>query len=56
MASPNCEITSKKLDLPPKNTMIPKNFDVLAEDKAKSEIPTHIFGDGSTDLWYHKDD
>lgn len=40
---PNCVITSKKLDLPPPNTMIPKNFDVLAENKALSEKATLIF-------------
>ena len=54
--NPKCEITSKKLDLPPKNTMIPKNFEVLAENKEKSEKPTLIFQDENTDLWYHKDD
>jgi secreted Zn-dependent insulinase-like peptidase len=27
--TPNCVITSKKLDLPPPNNLIPKNFDVL---------------------------
>lgn len=54
--NPNCEITSKKLDLPPKNTMIPKNFDILAENKEKSEKPTLILQDENTDLWYHKDD
>jgi secreted Zn-dependent insulinase-like peptidase len=31
IANPKCEIKSKKLDLPPPNTMIPKNFDVLPE-------------------------
>jgi len=53
---PNCVITSKKLDLPPPNTMIPKNFDVLAENKALSEKATLIFQDENTDLWYRKDD
>ena len=27
--APKCEIKSKKLDLPPANTLIPKNFDIL---------------------------
>jgi hypothetical protein len=31
MKNPKCEITSKKLDLPPKNLMIAKNFDLLPE-------------------------
>jgi len=29
--NPKCEIKSKKLDLPPANTMIPTNFDVLPD-------------------------
>jgi len=36
--------------------MIPKNFDVLGENKEKSEKPTLIYQDDNTDLWYHKDD
>jgi len=36
--------------------MIPKNFDVLAENKEKSVKPTLIQQDDNTDLWYHKDD
>jgi len=36
--------------------MIPKNFDVLPENKEKSEKPTLIQQDDNTDLWYHKDD
>jgi secreted Zn-dependent insulinase-like peptidase len=36
--------------------MIPKNFDVLPENKEKSEKPTLVFQDGNNDLWYHKDD
>jgi insulysin len=56
MNNPRCEITSKKLDLPPQNNMIPKNFDILAENKELSEKPTLIFQDEYTDLWYRKDD
>ena len=28
MKNPNCEIRNKKLDLPPRNNLIPKNFDI----------------------------
>ena len=37
MTQPNCEITTKKLDLPPKNTIIAKDFSVLEENKEHSE-------------------
>jgi len=56
MKNPRCEITSKKFDLPPQNNMIPKNFDILAENKELSEKPKLIFQDECTDLWYQKDD
>ena len=35
--TPNCEIKSKKLDLPPANNLIPKNFNVLDKNKAYSD-------------------
>ena len=56
MAEPKCEITQKKLDLPPKNTIIPKNFTVLDENTALSEKARRILQDENTDLWYRKDD
>ena len=34
--NPSCEIKEKKLDFPPANTMVPKNFDILPEDKSLS--------------------
>ena len=37
--NPACVIKSKKLDFPPANTMIPKNFDILAEDASLSAKP-----------------
>lgn len=41
MANPQCEIKSKKLDLPPVNNMIPTKFDVLEKDEQASAKP-HI--------------
>ena len=35
--TPTCEIKSKKLDLPPANNLIPKNFDVLDKNKDYSD-------------------
>jgi secreted Zn-dependent insulinase-like peptidase len=37
--NPACAITSKKLDFPPPNKMIPKNFDIIAEDLSLSQKP-----------------
>jgi secreted Zn-dependent insulinase-like peptidase len=54
--NPRCPIASKKLDLPPKNNMIPKNFDILEEDKESSEKAKLVYQDKYTDLWYRKDD
>jgi secreted Zn-dependent insulinase-like peptidase len=52
MREPNCEITDKKLDLPPPNTLIAKNFDILPKDAAKAQKPKEI----EEGLWYKKDD
>jgi len=56
MKNPACEIKSKKIDLPPANTLIPKNFDILAKDQEKSSKPMLLKQWEDTDLWYKKDD
>lgn len=47
----------KSLDLPPPNTLIATNFDVLPEDASLSARP-HLLQQwpGIADLWYKKDD
>jgi secreted Zn-dependent insulinase-like peptidase len=45
-----------KLDLPPPNTLLPKNFDILPEDLEKSTKPVRIVETDLIDLWYKKDD
>jgi len=45
-----------KLDLPPANTLLPKNFDILPEDAEKSQKPVRILETDLVDLWYKKDD
>jgi len=55
MKNPNCPITQKKIDLPPKNPLIPKNFDILPKDEAVSAKPVYTNLDG-VDLWFMKDD
>jgi secreted Zn-dependent insulinase-like peptidase len=42
MTEPACEIKTKKLDLPPVNNLIPKNFDILPKDENLSKEPTCI--------------
>jgi hypothetical protein len=39
MKNPNCEEKSKKLGLPPPNTLIAKNLDVIAPNKEFSQFP-----------------
>lgn len=56
MTAPACEIKTKKLDLPPVNTLIPKKFDVLPKDESLSKEPQCIQKDGSGLIWYMKDD
>jgi secreted Zn-dependent insulinase-like peptidase len=36
LQNPNCDVSEKKLDLPPANTLIPKSFDLLGKDEARS--------------------
>jgi len=54
--NPACVIKSKKLDLPPANTMIPKNFDIIAKDESLSAKPHLLKQWENTELWYKKDD
>jgi len=56
MSSPNCEIKDKKLDLPPKNNLIPKNFDILPKSENYSQVPQLLKQWPDADLWYKKDD
>lgn len=54
MREPNCDTSKLKLDLPPKNTLIPENLAVLPEDKEHGK--THLLKQwDDADLWYHKD-
>lgn len=56
MTNPSLTITSKKLDLPPPNNLIPKNFDILAKNEDQSAKPKLVKQWDDTDLWYKKDD
>jgi len=57
LLNPQIVDNGKKLDLPPPNNLLPKNFDVLPEDASNSEKPQLLktWGDQAR-LWYKKDD
>lgn len=42
MNAPNCEVTNKKLDLPPVNNLIAKNYDVLPKQDPPAKEPKII--------------
>jgi secreted Zn-dependent insulinase-like peptidase len=56
MNAPNVEITNKKLDLPPVNNLIAKNYDVLPKSAPPAKVPQVIKQWEDSDLWYMKDD
>ena len=56
MKSPNVKITKKVLDLPPVNTLLPKNLDILPEDPENTHKPMLLKHWDHCDLWYLKDD
>lgn len=56
MESPNCYVDEKKLDFPPRNNLIPKNFSVLPSNSEYSSVPKLLKQWEDTDLWYKKDD
>ena len=56
IVTPKSEIKSKKLDLPPPNNLIPKNFDVLDPNESYSSKVQILKQWEDTDLWYKKDD
>jgi secreted Zn-dependent insulinase-like peptidase len=56
MTNPNIEFKKSKLDLPPKNNLIPTNFDILNENPEYSETPKLLVSNKNYDLWYKKDD
>lgn len=53
MTNPNA---IANVDLPPKNILIPKNFDVLNKNPEYSQKPQLLKQTDSYDLWYQKDD
>ena len=56
MKNPVVADNGKKLDLPPINNFLPKNFDILPEDATVSTNPVKIHDFENIDFWYKKDD
>lgn len=56
LKEPKINQQGKKLDLPPPNTLLPTNFDILAEDASKSALPLLLETFDNTEVWYKKDD
>ena len=56
MTSPNCPIKEKRLGLPPPNNLIPKCFDIKAEDKLSAQEPILLKKDETGEFWFKKDD
>jgi insulysin len=54
--SPNVPIKNKILDMPPKNNLIAKNFDILERNVDYSKRSQLIKNWPGTHLWYKKDD
>ena len=57
MQAPEVVDNGKRLDFPPANNLIPKNFDLLPPDESLSAQPRLLEQwEGMADLWYKKDD
>ena len=49
---PNVSSNTHKLDLPPKNHLIPRNFEILKLDPKLSDVPHDISIWADTSLWF----
>jgi len=56
MLKPTVKENGKKLDLPPENTLIPSNFDILPEQPEHSAQPVFAGQWDNAELWFKKDD
>ena len=56
MANPSLNTGSKKLDLPPSNTLIPTDFGILPKAPEMAQKPSLLKSNDAYDLWYKKDD
>lgn len=55
MEAPNPEFKNKKLDLPPANHLIPKNFTLVPLDERYTKEPVHISSEPTIDIWFKQD-
>jgi nardilysin len=56
MLKPECRDNGKLLDLPPKNTLLPKSFEIMDSDSSLSSKPALIQQWDESEMWYKKDD
>jgi len=56
MLKPECRENGKLLDLPPKNTLLPKSFEIMDSDSSLSSKPALIQQWDESEMWYKKDD
>lgn len=54
--NPQVKDNGKKLDLPPLNTLLPTNFDVLPNNEAHSQTVKLLQTWEDTEVWFKKDD
>lgn len=56
LRKPVINLNGLKLDLPPQNNLLPKNFEILAEDVSLSDRVKLLKTWDDTEIWYKKDD
>lgn len=56
LQNPNVKENGLRLDLPPQNNLLPKNFDILPEDTQLSSRMQLLKTWDDTEVWYKKDD
>jgi secreted Zn-dependent insulinase-like peptidase len=55
LTSPQVAENGKKLGLPPPNTLLPTNFDVLADEVQYNQVPVLIDAHEAAEIWYKQD-
>ena len=57
MKNPSLNLDGKQtLDIPPRNNLIPTNFDILPKNEELNKIPMLLATNDAYDLWFKKDD
>ena len=57
MKAPHSVIPKDAMGLPPKNTLLPKNLDIIPPVEEQSKVPVLVKEwEGDTEVWHMKDD